>query len=184
MSNIIESLEKVGVKPGTKVEGLFTQTLKTVYENMFDEAETISSIEPHPDDEDLAIIKTKEMNERATIYTSEGEKEVPEENRQYVVSGVDLLKIMDPNIDTSSFKAIADDEEAEQLDLVVSKEVVETDFSTLPTEFIKALTPFMNYIKANSEDLDDILDVESIFLSVDGVKYDLNTLIDINKTID
>jgi len=182
MSKIIGNLSKLGVKPGVRVSGLFAQTLQSVYQPMFNESEVISSIEQHPEDDEMAIVKTEEMNSRTHIYTSEGEKELPEENRQYVINSINLLKIIDNDLNLDQIKAM-DDENKERLDLSKSSVGVDTSFSTLPSELIESLTPFLNYVNANKDALDDTLDVDSLTFSADGVSYNMDTLTALTKVV-
>lgn len=182
MSKIIQDFEKLGITPGTKVSGLFAQTLVSVYQHMFDAAETIESIVQHDEDPDMAIVKTIEMSARTHIYTSDAEVDLPPENRQYVVNGTNLLTLIDKAVDVNKLSATSDDKEA--LQLSSSDNGIDTPFSTLPKELISSLTPFLNYIATNKEALNDTLDVNSLTFRADGVTYDIDTLASLTQTFD
>jgi hypothetical protein len=182
MSKITKELANAGIVVGTKVNGLFAQTKQTVYVPFFDEPETITSIEPYPEDEDMVIVKTKELSERDTIITSEGELDLPEELKQYVISGFDLLRIVDENVDLDKVVAL-DSENQSKLKISISEDGIDTEFSTLPKELLTTLTPFINYVNANKEKLNDIIDINSLEVSVDQVSYDINTLTQISKAV-
>lgn len=181
MSKVLKELELLNIKPGTKLNGLFSQTLRTVYQPMFGDAETVTDISPYPDDDDMVVVKTKELSERTHMYTSEGEVELPEADRQYVINGVELLTIADSSVDLNTIEGTDDDGSA--VKFTKSDSGFDTEFSTFPPDLIKSLNPFINYVNSNKDDLDDLLDIEGLAIVSDGVSYDIQALTSLSKLI-
>ena len=182
MSKVLKDLSALGIEPGTKVNGLFSQTLNSVYESMFEEEETVTFVGPYPDDEDMVIVKTKELTAKTHMYTSEGEVELAEEDKQYVISGVHLIKVIDKKIKLDSVSATDDDGAA--VKFTKSDAGIDTEFSTFTPGLLTSLTPFINYVNANADELDDLLDVSSLAITADGVTYNIDTLSALSKIID
>jgi len=179
MSKIVKQYAKLGIVPGARVDGLIAQSLHTVYAPLYGGPEEIVSIEPLAEDPDMVSIKTKELNARKTVLTTRGEVELKDEQRQYVMAGVELLKVIE-KVDVKSVKGF-DVEEKKALDISLSDAGIDTEFSTLPKELLQSLIPFVNYVNANKEELDDVIDVTSLNFGADGVTYDMSTLTILTK---
>lgn len=174
MNKLIKKYNAIGLVKGAKVEGLVAQSLISIYAPLNEGAEEIVSIAPLPDNEDMVVVKTKELNARTTILTTAGEVPLPAAQRQYVLSGMENLRVISNDSPTDlTCSEIGNDV---VFPVTFKNRNIDTDFSTLPLELITTLSPFINYIVSNKEDLDEVLDISTIGLTIDGVVYNTDTL--------
>ena len=179
MSKIIKQYAAVGVVPGARVEGLVAQSLLTVYAPNDEGPEEIVSITELPEYEDMVVIRTKELNAKTTVLTSKGEMPLTDAQKQYVMSGTEALRVVS-RVDMEKLKGI-EIEGKKKLTMSVSDDGIDTEYSTLPTAFVKSLAPFLNYVSANETELNDIMDISSLTFTADGVAYDMPTLTALSK---
>jgi hypothetical protein len=179
MSKIIDKLTALDIVPGAKVTGLVEQSLLTVFSPLLTNTETIESVTEADDDPNVAIIKTIELSKKTEILTQNGMKPLPVEQRRYAISGTDMLKVLADH-DVTKLRA-KDAETDEPLELSETSDAIETDFSTLPKQMLNKLAPFINYVVLNKKTLNDIMDIDSLHISIDNVKYDLNTMSKLTK---
>ena len=175
--SIKEDLAKLGIKKGSKVKGLFQQTLKDSFDGVYDDIETITNIITSEENPDALIIKTTEMTERETYSVNGKDINIPPEAREYEVIGLDMLHLHDADAPTQ-FKL-----KEQGLEVRLTPSSIETEFSTIPKDLLQSLVPFINYVKANSDELEEEIDVDTIGLASDGVVYPVNVLLELAKNV-
>lgn len=172
-----EKLAALGVIPGAQVKGLFQQTLRDNFTDVYGDIETIKSIKASPENPNAVIIKTNEMNERETFTVNGKEVPIPKEAREYEVVNTDMIHLHDESA-TKSVR-LAD----QDVELRVVGDNIETEFSVIPKALLNSLLPFINYVTTTRDELDQELDVESLGIHSDGIVYPVGTLLEFAKSI-
>ena len=162
---------KAGIVPGAVVRGLFVQTVRDVYGPAFTDAETITEVKMM-EGEELVVVKTRELTKLTEIETENGTKAVKAENRQYTIAGTDMLQVTSNGIVLPVIGRVG----GKAIKIEPRDTFFESEFTTIDKELAKTFAPFVNYVKTNRERLDDIMDVSTIKLEIDGLSYDMEAV--------
>ena len=162
------NLESRGFKEGVQVKNMLLNAWKTKHEYDFPEKEIITGI---TEDEEGVKIRTDYLDSLEEINGTK----IENEHRFYLIDSIDLIEIV--KNEELPDKINGEDYES-------NKDFFDFEFISLPKPLIKAFKDVFAYINSNKEDLEEVLDVNEMKLSVDGFDISIGDLEKLYNGID